>query len=560
MSDSAATAEQTEPDQAIAAPKHPWWALAALLIGLSIIVIDTSVVNVLLPDMVDDLGLTQTDTQWVNSIYSLLFASLLITIGLTSDKYGRRLLFLLGILVFTIGSIASGSAMDSGFLIGARAVQAIGAAMMLPSSIAVINVLFTGHKRAVAFGLWGAVFGGAAALGPLLGGWLAQDFSWRWAFYINIPIAIAAAIGVLKFVPETKVAGVRGIDFPGVLMSSVGLGLIVFGLIEGQDYGWWIAIADFTVGPVNIAIGSLSVIVYCFAIGILLLLALVFWEWHCNRIGRTSLIDLSLFKIRRYGFGNVVAMIVALGEFGVLFILPLWLQSVAGLDPLETGALIAFLAVGTFIAGGSARHISARFGPTQVIRIGMVLEMGGVVGVSVLISMTRSPWWLVLPLIIYGLGLGFASAQITNVVLSDVPPTKSGQASAMTSTFRQVGAALGSAVVGAVLFTSLSTGLTRDLEGINYLNESQKTQIVDVVTTTAGQAIVPMEQKPELTAVVQDAKLAYTEAAKLTAYVASLLIFLGLLTSLGLPRDIIRPAAPPESDGSEQKDAEPEPV
>lgn len=155
---------------ATATPKHPWWALAALLLGLSMIIIDGSVVNVLLPTMVDDLDLTQTDAQWINSIYSLVFAALLITVGLLADKYGRRLLFITGIVIFIVGSIASGSSQNADFLIAARAIQAVGASMMLPSSIAVINVLFTGRNRAVAFGLWGAVFGGAAALGPLLGG------------------------------------------------------------------------------------------------------------------------------------------------------------------------------------------------------------------------------------------------------------------------------------------------------------------------------------------------------------------------------------------------------
>jgi len=162
-----ATAEQSP------AVARPWAALTALLVGLSIIIIDASVVNVLLPDMVTDLGLTQTDAQWVNSIYSLVFAALLITVGLFADRYGRRRLFLLGIAVFMIGSLGSASAQGAEVLIAARAVQAIGGSMMLPSSIAVINVLFTGAKRAAAFGMWGAVFGGAAALGPLLGGFLA---------------------------------------------------------------------------------------------------------------------------------------------------------------------------------------------------------------------------------------------------------------------------------------------------------------------------------------------------------------------------------------------------
>ena len=194
-------ASDDEPSSKVA---HPWWALVALLIGTSMIIIDGSLVNVLLPDMVDDLGLNQTETQWVNSIYSLLFAALLITIGLLADRFGRRLLFLMGVVIFVVGSLASGTAQDPSFLIAARAVQAVGGAMMLPSSIAVINVLFTGRDRAVAFGLWGAIFAGAAALGPLLGGFLAEYFSWRWAFLVNIPVGAIAALMVLRFVPEIR--------------------------------------------------------------------------------------------------------------------------------------------------------------------------------------------------------------------------------------------------------------------------------------------------------------------------------------------------------------------
>jgi EmrB/QacA subfamily drug resistance transporter len=521
----------------MARPDHPWLALSALLVGLSMIIIDGSVVNVLLPTMVDDLDLTQTDAQWVNSIYSLIFASLLITVGLMSDKYGRRLLFVLGILIFIIGSVMSGSSQSSEFLISARAVQAVGASMMLPSSIAVINVLFTGRDRAVAFGLWGAAFGGAAGLGPLLGGWLAEDFSWRWAFYINIPIAIISAILVMRTVPETKVAGVGKIDIVGVLLSSFGLAFIVFGLIEGQQYGWWKAVADFDFGPFTLNAGGISVVVVTFILGALLLVALVVFESHRGKTDKTPLVDLELFAIRRYGFGNIVALVVSLGEFGILFVLPLWLQSVAGLDPLTTGALIAFLAIGTLTAGGSARHVSARFGATQVVRLGMGLEILGILGIGWSFSVDRSPWWMAIPLVIYGLGVGFASAQLTNVVLADVPPAKSGQASAMTSTFRQIGSALGAAILGAVLFTGLATSLSNELEDVPGLTASQSAEIVDSVKTSAGQSIVKMEENPQLAVVVTDSKDAYTESAKLTAIVAAVFVFFGLLVSFGLPKD-----------------------
>ncbi len=522
---------------ATALPKHPWWALTALLIGLSMIVIDGSVVNVLLPEMVDDINLTQTVAQWVNSIYSLVFAALLITVGLLADKYGRRLLFLLGIVVFVVGSVASGLSAGPETLIVARAVQAVGASMMLPSSLAVINVLFTGKDRAIAFGMWGAVFGGAAAIGPLLGGWLAQDFSWRWAFFINIPVAIISGIAVLVTIPETKVPTVRGIDLVGVLMSSIGLALIVFGLIEGQQYGWWKAIGDFKFGPIALDTGGASVVPVAFLTGALLLLGLIGWERRRIKQAKSVLVDLSLFGIRRYAFGNVVALVVSLGEFGILFVLPLWLQSVAGLDPLMTGALIAFLAVGSLGAGGSARHVSAVMGATQVVRLGMVLEIVGLVGIGLAFSMAFSPWWLTIPLVIYGAGLGFASAQLTNVVLADVPPAKSGQASAMTSTFRQVGSALGAAILGAVLFTGLATQLTKELKQDPQLSDAQAAAIVTSVRGTAGQSIIALDKSTQTHAAAQSAKSAYTDSARWTAWVAALFVGCGLLASFGLPRD-----------------------
>lgn len=516
---------------------HPWWALTSLLIGLSIIIIDGSIVNVLLPDMVKDIGLTQTDAQWVNSIYSLVFAALLITVGLLSDRFGRRLLFLIGIVVFLLGSLGSGSAQDPAFLISMRAVQAAGAAMMLPSSIAVINVLFEGRQRAAAFGLWGAIFGGAAGLGPLLGGWLAQDFSWRWAFLVNIPIGLIAGALVLKFVPENYGQKAKGFDPVGIILSAVGIALIVFGLIEGQAYGWWIGTADFTIGPFELASGGISIVPIALAIGVTLLAVFILWERHLTRVGSTTLVNFSLFGIRRYGYGNVVALVVSLGEFGILFVLPLWMQSVHGTDPLTTGVILATLAVGTLISGGAARHVAAAMGPTRVVRLGMLLEVIGILAIGFTLSVDRSPWWLVIALIVYGLGLGFASAQLTNVVLEDVPPIQSGQASAMTSTFRQVGSALGAAILGTVLFASLGSMFASDLAADGSLPAAEQAKLVDTIDTTAGQAIIGLESKPGMETVVSEAKTAYTDAAKVTAAVAAGFVTLGLLVSFGLPRD-----------------------
>ena len=450
-------------------------------------------------------------------------------------------MFMLGTFVFIAFNLLAGIAWNGEILILARAGEAVGGAMMLPTSMAIINVNFRGPMRAAAFGLWGAVFGGMAAFGPLLGGWLTEIASWRWAFYINIPLGIVSLIMVRAFITESKGADRRRLDASGVLLSSVGLGLVVFGLIEGQSIGWWTAIGTWDLGPVSVVPGDLSPVPIALGAGAALLLLFVFSQAIRQRAGYPVLMDLTLFRIRRYGFGNAVATLVSLGEFGVLFALPLWLQSVQGFTPLETGALLAILGVGVVLAGGSARHVSARFGATRVVRIGMVLEIIGIGAVAVVISPTASAWWLAIPLFVYGIGVGFDTAQLTNVILEDVPPAKSGGASSVTSTLRQVGSTLGGAVLGTVLFISLGTALANDLaQNQPSLSEEQRTQIVDQVVDSSGEAIIPLEQQPGMSDVATEAKQSYTQAVRIMSIVAGGVMVIGLIASFGLPADAPR--------------------
>jgi MFS family permease len=273
-------------------------------------------------------------------------------------------------------------------------------------------------------------------------------------------------------------------------------------------------------------------------LGLLLLVLFVISQSRRAKAGKSVLMDLSLFKIRRYGYGNVVATLVSLGEFGVLFALPLWLQSVQGFSALQTGALLAVLGVGAVIAGGTARHVSAALGSTRVVRLGMVLEIIGIVGVMLTISVDRSAWWMAIPLFIYGIGVGFDSAQLTNVILSDVPPQRSGGASSVTSTLRQVGSTLGSAMLGTVLFVSLGLALSNDL-AVNQpqISEEQRTQIVDEVVDSSGEAIIPLEQQPGMEDVAAEAKQSYTRAVQIMAAFAGGAMVIGLIASFGLPAD-----------------------
>jgi MFS family permease len=227
------------PDPEVDVGRRKWIGLGVLALGLSLIVVDGTIVNVSLPVIIDDLNLDLTDAQWINSIYSVVFAALLLTTGRLGDRAGRRMLFIIGVLVFICGSLAAAASDSSTTLISARVVQGIGGALVLPCTLSTVNATFRGRDRAVAFGVWGAVISGMAAVGPLLGGWLTTSFTWPWIFLVNVPIGILVIIGAVLFVPETRSkTTVPGLDVLGPILSAIGFGALVFALIERQKIGW----------------------------------------------------------------------------------------------------------------------------------------------------------------------------------------------------------------------------------------------------------------------------------------------------------------------------------
>ncbi|MGD2060393.1 MAG: MFS transporter, partial [Acidimicrobiia bacterium] len=329
-----------------------WLGLAVLSLGVSMIIVDATIVNVAIPSIIREFGLGLSDAEWVNSIYSLVFAALLITLGKVGDVYGRRRLFIIGLVVFAGASLLAGRAGSGGELILARLVQGVGAAVILPSTLSTVNATFQGRDRGIAFGVWGSVIGGMAAVGPLLGGWLTTEHSWRWAFYINLPIAAVALVGALLWVVETRQsAEVRGFDVAGVFLSGLGMAGVVFALIEGPRYGFFTPTETFQLGGFTWPLESVSPSVVAFVLGAALLVLFVFTQRRRSALGRPVLFDLSLFRFSSFSLGNATAMILALGEFGLIFVLPLFLQAVLGFTAFRTGLLLMALAIGAFIAG-----------------------------------------------------------------------------------------------------------------------------------------------------------------------------------------------------------------
>jgi len=523
-----------------------WFALLFLALGVAMIILDATVVNVAIPTMVRDLDLTTSDAEWVSAAYSLTFASLLILSGRIADRAGRRLLFILGIDVFVLASVLVSMSESSSTLIAARALQGIGGAMILPASLSVINAVFVGKSRAVAFAVWGGTIGGMAALGPLVGGWLTTNASWHWAFLINVPIGIIVLIGVFLTVPETKeVGGPKGIDILGTTLITLGLVGIVFALIEGQRYGWITPTEQFSAAGWDWPSTTISIVLVAAVLGVAALILFIVVEAKRLRAGKVVVVNLRLFRIRSFGAGNFVALIVSLGEFGLLFALPLFLQAVRGYSALETGVILLALAVGSFVASGLGAPLSQRFGPVRVLQMGMLFEAVGILVLGFFLSTTVTGWEMAPWLFLYGLGVGFATAQLTGVILSEVPVAESGQGSAVQSTSRQVGAAIGTAIIGATLILGLS-GVAGQLEDRGIPAE-QAVQVSDAVATSAGQAIPGLAQAPQGDVLVEGASAGFADAIQTVAWVAGGFVLLGLFTSLLLPKN----AARVESEGYE---------
>ncbi|HQR79164.1 MAG TPA: MFS transporter [Actinomycetota bacterium] len=522
--------------------RRRWVALLFLSLGVAMIILDATVVNVAIPTMVEDLHLTTTDAEWVNAIYSLVFASLLLLSGRLSDIFGRRLMFVGGVSVFAVASLLVAMSEASYELIGARALQGFGAAMILPASLSVLNAVYRGKDRAVAFAVWGATIGGMAALGPLVGGWLTTYASWHWAFLINVPIAIVVVIGVMLLVPETRdTVDQRGIDPLGTALGTLGFAALVFGLIEGQNYGWITPKRQFSIGGWQWPFDNISAPGVALLLAVVLLAGFVWVEARRKAAGKVVMVDLDLFSIRTFGVGNAVAAIVSLGEFGLLFILPLFLQSVIGYDAMQTGVILLALAAGSFIASGAGAGLAKRIGPVPVLRLGMGLEVIGVLWIALVLSTTVTGWVMAPGLFIYGLGVGFATAQLTGVILSEVPVAESGMASAVQSTSRQVGAAIGTALLGAVLITGLGN-ITSDLTDRGVTQQTAQ-QVTEVVQQSAGTAVVGLPQQPNGQLLFEGASEGFATAVKSVGLVAGFLIALGLVAAFLLPRDAARTEA-----------------
>jgi EmrB/QacA subfamily drug resistance transporter len=528
-----------------------------LSLGVAMIIVDATIVNVAVPSIARDLALSGTGTEWVNTIYALVFAAFLVTMGRLGDRLGRRKMYLAGLGLFLFASVLAGFAPSGEALIGARLLQGLGGAAILPATQSILNSSFRGRDRAIAFGIWGSIIGGVAALGPLIGGWLTTYLSWRWAFYVNIPWGLLAIAGTLLWVDESCDENAKaGFDPFGFAFITLGLSAVVFGLIEGYTYGWTSPSQQFALFGVSWPLETISIVPFAIALGIVCLIAFAVVEIRREKAGKFFLFDFGLWKYPAFRYGNLAGSIVSLGEFGLLFALPLFLQAVIGLSAFQVGLTVLALAIGSFFAAPAAAGLANRYGPRRVVTLGMALEAIGIFVTTALLSRDLNVLVLVPPLFVYGLGVGFATAQLTSVVLSDVPLEVSGLASGTNSMLRQVGSALGIAILGSVLFVSLGVGTHDRLADVPGIPPVAQDAVRKAIEGSAGQALIGFrsgEIDPALAekygGQVDSASLAqlgrtvaapiedaFVDAAHAAGYVATAFVLLGLVFSLLLPK------------------------
>ena len=412
-----------------------WAGLALLSVVQFMVVLDIAIVNVALPSIQVDLGFSQENLQWIISAYALVFGGFLLLGGRTADLLGRRRVFLAGLVVFSAASLLAGLAWSEGSLIGARALQGLGAAIISPAALSILMTTFTeGRERNVALGVWGAVGGFGAAAGVLFGGILTDTLSWPWIFYVNVPVGLAAALITPILLRESRDARARRFDALGAVLVTSGLSVAVFGFTQANDYGWG---SGKTIGIFAASVGLLA------AFGV--------WETRVS----DPLMRFSIFRLRTLTGANVAGFILGSALFAMFLMLTLYMQQVLGYSPLKTG--FGYLAVaGTSIVWANvAAQLVTRIGVKPVLTAGMVILTAGLVLFAQVPADGSYAGDLLPGFLLIGMGMGFSFVPISIAALAGVHPSEAGLASGLFNTSQQIGGALGIAVLSA-----LATGRT----------------------------------------------------------------------------------------------------
>jgi EmrB/QacA subfamily drug resistance transporter len=423
-----------------------WWTLGAVAVGLFMIMLDNTVVVVALPSIGSDLGITISELEWVVNGYALTFGVLLLTGGKLADLLGRRLIFIVGLMIFTAASLACGLANGADVLIGARVVQGIGAALMNPATLSIITATFPPRQRGLAIGIWAGVSALALAIGPLLGGLLTEHIDWSWIFFINVPVGIVGVVTARLFIDETRdTAHEQRLDLPGLATSAIGLFALTYALIESNDRGW----------------GD-SLVLALFGVSAVFLVVFVLLERH----QRLPMLDLTLFRNATFSAANIVMLLVGFSMFGTFVFVSIYLQSVLRYSPVEAGAAFLPMTLLIMFVAPAAGRFSDRLGPRALMVPGLTLISLSLFLFS-LLDETSSFWNLLPTMLVGGFGMAMTMAPTVSATMGSVPVDKAGVGSGVINSMRQVGGSVGLALIGAIIATQYDPARPRPADFID---------------------------------------------------------------------------------------------
>ncbi len=507
------------------APGSGPWILAATIIGSAMVFIDGTVVNVALPQIQDRLDATAIDAQWIVEAYALFLAALILVGGSLGDHYGRRRIYSIGIALFAVASVACGLAQDPTQLIVARAIQGVGGALLVPGSLAIISASFEGEARGKAIGTWSGFSGITAAIGPVLGGYLVENVSWRAAFLINVPLAALVLYLVARHVPESRDPDARKLDFPGAGLATVGLGGVVYGLIESTSRGFG--------DPLVLA---------ALALGVASLVAFVLVE----RRSREPMMPLYLFKSRNFSGANLLTLLLYAGLGGSLYFLPFNLIQVHGYSATAAGAAFLPFIFVTFLLSRWAGGLVTRYGAKLPLIVGPLVAACGFV-LFALPGTEGSYWTTFFPaVLVQGLGMSLVIAPLTTTALNSVEGRHSGLASGVNNAVSRTAGLLAIPVLGILVFVAFSQGLDSRLEVLNLTPEARgqleasKVDLAGAETPAdlgAGQAAIVEEAVDESFVVAFRLIMLVTAGLAVASAVASAI----LIEGKGRPESIGEP-------------------
>ncbi|MEJ2856047.1 MULTISPECIES: DHA2 family efflux MFS transporter permease subunit [unclassified Saccharothrix] len=516
--------------------ERPWRALAVLCLANFLILLDTTIVNTAAPDIMASLDAGIDEVLWVLNGYLLAFASLLIVFGRVGDLVGPRAVFVAGLAVFTAASVLCGLSTSPGVLIGARVLQGVGAAALTPQALTLISGIFPAERRGAAFGIFTAVAGVAAVSGPTVGGLVVTEFGWQWVFLLNIPFGLVGVVLALRFVPDLRAGRRHRFDAVGVVLATGALLALVYALVEGQRHDWGVI-----AGVVSIP----AVLVLSALLGV----AFLWWE----RRQREPLVPLDLFRDRNYSVATGITLISSFAVYGLLLVFVIETQTLLGMSPLMSGVTALPWTIALSAVAPLGGRLADRVGGKLPLTVGMALYAAGVLGVAFVPDTTSTPGTFVVPMLLVGVGMGLALAPATTEAMRDIPAERAGVASGVLNTARQTGAALGAAVIGAVLQNRLVSTLREESAALaSRLPPEHRPRFLDAFEDAAAHGLrlgtgqqggvvvpdgLPPDTAAQFSALSREAfGTAFLTASRAALVVAAGAILLGGLLALGLTR------------------------